>query len=182
MILIMGPAGAGKSVQGQKLVDTLGYTRLSTGAVLREAMQDPQIKERMEHGELLDDEIVEQIVAKALKQAEDPRKVILDGFPRDHHQARWLIGFCAGGDMSIEAVIHLNIDLEVARTRLLGRGRTDDHTEAIDKRFHEYQNTTLPILEYLDKQGVEILEIDGERTIDEVHEEIVEAIKSVHQG
>lgn len=182
MILIMGPAGAGKSVQGEMLVKSMGYHWLSTGMVLREAMNDPQIKERMERGELLDDTTVEAIVADALKTTDDPQKIILDGFPRDHHQARWLVGFCAGGDMQIDCVLHLVVDLEVARKRLQSRGRADDHEEAIDLRFHEYENVTQPILEYLDMQEVEVIDIDANQTIDEVHEQITEAIKNVHQG
>jgi len=176
VILIMGPAGSGKSVQGKMLVDSLGYEWLSTGAVLREAMNDPEIHKLMEHGELLEDSIVEDIVAKALKKSNNPAKVILDGFPRDHHQARWLTGFCAGGDMTIDGIIHIEIDLEVARTRLLGRGRTDDHDEAIQNRFEEYQEVTQPILEYMKKQDVKVFDIDGSRSMEEVHADIVKAL------
>ncbi len=182
MILIMGPSGAGKSVQGKMLVETLGYHWLSVGAALREHMQDPQVKEQINRGELINNKIVEEIVAKTINSYDDPKKVILDGFPRDHDQAQWLVGFCANNEVSIEAVIHLVVDLEVARQRLHERGREDDRDESIDVRFNEYQNVTQPILEYLDNQGIEVLAINGEQTIEEVHQEIVEAVKSVHQG
>jgi adenylate kinase len=182
VILIMGPAGAGKSVQAQMLVDSLGYEWVSTGVVLRQAMQDPEIRQKMEHGELLDDSVVEDIVAKALKQAKDKEKVILDGFPRDHHQARWLTGFCAGGEMTLEAVIHLEISLDVARKRLLGRGRTDDHDDAIKKRFDEYEHITTPILEYMKKQDVAICDVDANQDIAKVHDDIVKVLEDVHQS
>jgi adenylate kinase len=176
VILIMGPAGAGKSVQGQMLVDSLGYEWLSTGAALRQAMQDPDIRQKMEHGELLDDSIVEDIVAKALKKTDNPKKVILDGFPRDHHQARWLVGFCIGSDMTIDGVVHIVVDFDVAHKRLLGRGRTDDHDEAIKRRFDEYQEITKPILEYLEKHHVKVFDIDGGQAIDEVHDDILKVL------
>lgn len=176
MYLIMGPAGAGKSVQGQMLVDSLGLEWVSTGAVLRAAMEDPEIRKKMEHGELLDDSTVEEIVAKALKASDDSTKIILDGFPRDHHQARWLVGFCRGGDMTVEGVIHLTIDETVAKERLMARGRTDDNEEAIARRFHEYQQVTKPILEYYQQQGYEISDINGDQSIDGVHSDIMKAL------
>ncbi len=177
MYLIMGPAGAGKSVQGKKLVETRGFDWISTGVVLRAAMEDPKIRKRMEKGELLDDSIVEEIVATSLKKTEDPSKVILDGFPRDHHQARWLVGFCRGGDMSVGGVIHITIDSEVAKKRLMARGRKDDNEGAINNRFKEYQDITKPILEYYKEQGFKISEIDGDQEVDVVHGEILEALK-----
>lgn len=182
MIIIFGPSGAGKSAQGQLLVDNLNYEWISTGAIMREAMNDPEIRNRMQQGDFVDDSTVQEIVAEAIKEAKDPSIVVLDGFPRNHNQAKWLLNFCEQEGIKIDCILHMVVDFEVTLERLQKRGRTDDVADVIKHRFNEYENVTYPILNYLDERGVEIIQIDASKTIDEVHEQIAETVKDVHQG
>ena len=77
--------------------------------------------------------------------------------------------------MKIDCVLHMDIDFEVSLSRLQKRGRPDDTTEVIERRFKNYETATQPILDYLDERGVEIIKIDANQTIEEVHQQIAQA-------
>lgn len=173
MILIMGQAGAGKSVQGEALVQSHGYTWISTGVLLRAAMQEPEVREKMEQGDLLGDELVEQVVADALTNADDPGKVILDGFPRTLAQAKWLWDYTTAHQLPITGILLLDIDFNTALERLLKRGRTDDKEDVVRHRFDEYQSVTLPMIEFFEQQQIPVHKIDGHGDVDEVHERVL---------
>lgn len=178
MILFMGVAGAGKSAQGRALADELGLPWLSTGEFLRMLISGEPRKE-MVSGKLLDDDEIIRLVQKIFTVVDTEEEFILDGFPRTVGQADWLLGQVKHGQLKITAVIHLDASEEVVRERLLARGRQDDTDEAITGRFADYKQNILPILEQFKAAGVKVCEIDGGKSLNEVHDAILAALESV---
>lgn len=172
MIIFMGVAGAGKSVQGNLLAEKLNYQWLSTGEYLRSNIT-PERKEGMLQGKLLADEEIIDILKDFFDDIEDQNKAILDGFPRTLSQAKWLYEQHQAGKINIADVFYLNASKEVVLERLLGRGRSDDSKEALEKRFQEYEELTLPIIDWMKWRGINVHEINAERSIDEIQKEIV---------
>ena len=177
MIIFMGVAGAGKSLQGRMLADQLGLPWLSTGEFLRMLISGERRKDMLE-GKLLDDTEIIALVQKILAIVDSKQEFVLDGFPRTSEQADWLLTQRRHGQLPITAVINLEASEKVVRERLLGRGRQDDHEDAISERFREYREEIVPILTQFKEAGVPICNINGERPIDKVHEEIRTAIKN----
>jgi len=171
VILLMGIAGSGKGTQGKLLAEKEGYHVISTGELLRSYGSSDQ-HTRMHAGEILDDEEVTALLDKALAELADPDHVILDGYPRRVSQADWLLAQQKLGRFRVDKVLHLVASKQAVKQRLENRGRVDDHSDAIEERFSEYNRETLPILDHLSKAGVSILEIDAERPVEVIHDEI----------
>lgn len=176
MILLFGPVGAGKSVQGEKLADRLGWKWLSTGQMFR-ASEDPEVKRILAAGELIDDETTYGVVQEAFAREGDAKRIILDGFPRTMPQAEWLESADNELGRDVALVLALEVSDEEITTRLAGRGRAEDTPEKIKRRMEIYRAETNPILEYLESQGVVVAHIDGEGTMDEIHERIMNVIR-----
>jgi adenylate kinase len=179
VILLMGIAGSGKGTQGRLLGDAEGYHVISTGEMLRRYGSEEQ-HARMHKGEILGDDEVTAMVNSALGDLEDQNKTILDGYPRTVAQAKWLVADDKADRFSVQYVLHLITSREAAKARIHERARVDDHDAAIEARFSEYEKSTLPLIEYYRSIGIEIIDVDGERSIDEVHQEIL-AINKAHQ-
>lgn len=175
MIIFMGVAGAGKSIQGKMLADQLGYPWLSSGEFLRMLIAGERRKEMLA-GKLLSDQEMIAIMQKVLALIPSDEEFVLDGFPRTVEQTDWLLAQVKAGLLSITAVFQLEASQEVVRARLLERARPDDHHEAIEERFREYEETILPILERLRSAGVQVYSIDGEKGVREVHENIMHVL------
>jgi adenylate kinase len=174
MIIFMGVTGAGKSIQGQLLADKLHIPWMSTGEILRSQLAGKP-DERMMSGKLFGDEEIIQLVDTALNELPN-HDCVLDGFPRTHAQAEWLVGQVKAGRINLEAVIHLKVSAAIMSARLQSRGRPDDTTEAIRQRFTDYHAHTLPLVAELRDAGITVLEIDGEKTIEEVSQTIVKTL------
>lgn len=171
MIIFFGPAGAGKSVQGQILAARHDWRWLSAGQLLRDT-HDKDLIHQMQDGNLIESEKVNAIVEKALKKAKDIDRVILDGYPRQLDQAEWLINSQPTHERSIGAVVVLEVPKSELVKRLHLRGRADDTSEAIEERLRLYRQEIYPILTYLTEQKVTIAHIDGTGTVGEVHDRI----------
>jgi adenylate kinase len=178
MILFMGVAGAGKSVQGRFLSDLLGFPWISTGEILRQHISGEK-RARMLKGELLTDEELYEIVEPALKEFIGKSQVILDGFPRTFAQAEWLESFSEKHDSPISCIIRLEAEEEEVLRRLLDRGRPDDTEEGIRMRFSEYHKSTKPILDFFKDKGVPSPVIDGNGSEDDVRERITKIVKDL---
>lgn len=172
MIIFMGVAGAGKSVQGTLLAEKLGYEWLSTGEYLRANISGER-KQEMLQGKLLDDQEIIGVLEDFFANIKNDNKAILDGFPRTLVQAQWLLEQMQKDKLHISDVIYLNASIEVVKKRLLGRDRADDNEEALEKRFEEYERLTLPIISWLKEQNFRVHEINAERTVEEIQEEII---------
>ncbi len=176
MIILMGIAGAGKGTQAKMLVDKDNYSLVSTGDLLRTYATEDQHR-RMLEGLLLRDDEIFAMIGKALEKVPDLRKCVLDGTPRSIPQADWLLEQVKQGRFEIKAVVHINVGENIVRHRLVGRGRSDDTNAGITKRFEEYRNNTLPILQYLKNHGIKLFDVDGNQEPDVVHQQIVECIE-----
>lgn len=171
MIIIIGVAGAGKSVQGRWVADELGLPWLSTGEFLRMLVTGKRRKEMIE-GKLLGDSEMIELADKIFHMINIKEQFILDGFPRTKKQADWLIAQHDAGLINISKVIHLEASKEEVSKRLLERGRQDDTKEAIEARFKEYSEVTLPIIEEFEQNGVSVAHVDANRSPEEVHDDI----------
>ncbi len=175
MVIFFGPAGAGKSVQGQILAARHDWRWLSAGQLLRDT-HDADLIHSMQGGDLIETNKVNTIVADALKRAKDIDHVILDGFPRELEQAKWLVDAQPEHERSIGLVVVLEVPNSELIKRLKLRGRADDTAEAIEERLRLYRQEIYPILTYLTEQGVTIAHIDGTGTVGEVHDRIEKEI------
>lgn len=177
MIIFFGPAGAGKSVQGQILSARYGWRWLSAGQLLRDT-HDPELLKAMSTGELVSNDVANKVMLDALKRSKDIDHVILDGFPREFSQAEWLIANEPDHERSIAAVVVLEVPQTELVRRLTLRGRADDTAEAIERRLQIFRTQIYPILAYFNDQHITIAHIDGTGTVGQVHDRIVEELKA----
>lgn len=178
MIIFMGVAGAGKSKQGRVLADEKGLPWLSTGEFLRMLISGERRKQMLS-GKLLGDEEIIALVQKIFTMVDTDHEFVLDGFPRSVGQADWLLSQVKYGQLDITAIVHITASEEVVKQRLLNRGRPDDHHEAISERFKEYEETTKPMLKQFKNALVPVFDIDGNRSVKEVHDDILKALSTV---
>lgn len=177
MIVFFGPAGAGKSVQGQMLAARNGWRWLSAGQLLRDTHDIELIKE-MQTGKLVDPIKVSELMGNAIKRSQQISRVILDGFPREMSQAKWLIENKTHHGRDIKLVVVLEVPKSELIKRLEVRGRIDDTPDAIDERLKIYRTEIYPILTYLTEQNINIVHIDGVGTVGQVHDRIMEELEA----
>lgn len=177
MIIFFGPAGAGKSVQGQLLSARHGWRWLSAGQLLRDS-KDSELLSIMSTGKLVPSEITNRVVGDAIARSKDINQLILDGYPREIQQAEWLIDNKTHHGRDIALVIVLEVPKGELLKRLAIRGRVDDVPEVIDERLRIYRKEMYPILTYFTEQGVNIAHIDGVGTVGQVHDRIVDEIEA----
>jgi adenylate kinase len=172
VINILGLAGSGKSTQGQLLAKRLGCPWISMSTLLKE-FGDDKVQKDILAGRIVDDAVTLHILEDYLtSMGADKNEFVIDGWPRALKQAEWLIGKVKAGQLMSTAVIHLKAHQEVARERLVHRGRVDDTDEAIAKRFSDYKEYILPILNYLGGNGLKVVDVDADLSIPEVENEI----------
>ena len=175
MIVLTGPAGAGKSLQGHALADEYGFAYLSTGELFRVLITGRRRHEMLE-GKLLSDDEVIKVVDRALEIIDTSQEFILDGFPRTQAQVDWLLAQHQAGRFDTPVVVSLEIEEGVIHERLKKRARPDDTDEAIARRFAEYQSVTRPILAYMQQKGLVVHEINGAQSAQAVHADIIRVL------
>ncbi len=170
MFIIFGPAGSGKSLQGQRLAEKYGWRWLSVGQLLRD-QQNPNLDKAMKEGDLVDDNFVVNMMHDAMKAAEyAEQNAILDGYPRDVWQAEWIVKH---GDLeNVDGAIILNVPKEELWKRLEARGRADDKKDAIEKRWDIFEQTISAMREIFEKEGLKFEEVDGVGKIEQITERI----------
>ena len=173
-LLFLGAPGAGKGTQAELLSKTNSYMHLSTGGLLRKEieMNSPlgsQVKDIINRGELVSDELVLKIVRQNLDKVN--RGWILDGFPRNLSQANSLNAVLIEINQPLEVVFYLDIPEEVLIRRLLLRGRKDDTEKTIRTRVAIYKKTTEPLIKYY--KDLSLLEyIDADRDLKNISSDI----------
>jgi adenylate kinase len=177
MIVFFGPAGAGKSVQGQMLAARNEWRWLSTGQLLRDT-HDIELIKQMQTGQLVSPDKVNDLMGEALDRSKNVDRVILDGFPRQLSQAEWLVESSKDHGRSIGLVIVLEVPRSELLKRIEVRGRADDTPDAVDERLRIYRSEIYPILTYLTDQGVRIAHIDGTGTVGQVHDRIMAELEA----
>lgn len=173
-IIVMGPVGSGKSTQAQLLAREFGVPLLNTGDLLyfrsmEESGLGREIKEKMEAGEIVNDELVSRLVEEHLQTKAYQAGFVLDGFPRSLNQAKKLAA-------RIERVIYLRVSDKENTKRLLRRGRQDDTSQLIAKRLKIYHHQTKPMLAYYREKGI-LEEVDGERPVEVIFRDILKRLK-----
>jgi adenylate kinase len=185
-LILLGPPGAGKGTQAQRLVQKHGIVQLSTGEMLRAAVaaQTPvglQAKDIMASGALVPDEVVIGIISDRLDQPDAAKGFILDGFPRTVPQAEALDELLKKKHIKLDAVVELRVnesallqrvESRVAEMRARGEDvRIDDTPEVLAKRLASYRSLTEPLIHYYSERR-KLLTVDGMMTIEEVTREI----------
>src|ERR1700743_2449463 len=185
-LILLGPPGAGKGTQAQRLVHKHGIVQLSTGEMLRAAVaaQTPiglQAKDIMASGQLVPDELVIGIISDRLDQPNIKNGFILDGFPRTVPQAEALDELLRHKHLKLDAVVELRVnesallsrvERRVAEMRARGEDvRVDDTPEVLSKRLASYRTLTEPLIHYYSERR-KLLTVDGSLSIEHVTREI----------
>ncbi len=177
MILLFGPTGAGKSMQGQMLAVRQGWKWLSTGEMLRQST-DPAVIATLKAGELVSDKLTYQVFDHAVQEAyrKHYQNIIVDGFPRTKEQAAWLDDHLAHTGDNIDLVVVLEVPEQEIMRRLAKRGRMEDTPETIARRMAIYRQKMYPVLGIFAEAGVKIIHLDGTGTAGEVHDRIYDEV------
>jgi adenylate kinase len=189
-LLIMGPPGAGKGTQAAQVAQRYGIPAVSTGDIFR-AMKTAdtplaqQVREIMESGGYVSDEITNEIVLTRLAEVDCVRGFLLDGYPRTPAQVATLDAFLADRGEALDAVICLVADADEVVARLLKRaetdGRADDREETIRVRQQVYADQTAPLLELFRRREL-LVEVDGLGPVAEVSERVFAALDAKTGG
>ena len=176
MIILFGLAGSGKGTQGKALSELFGWRWLSVGEAIR---QTGGYEEIINQGKLIPDEDVIRIMDRQIKKAEDEGfDVILDGYPRDIHQAEYLMSTMPD---EIDGAIILEVPKEELYQRLALRGRDDDQEkESIDRRFEVFEQNIGSIIPLLEAHDIPVERVDGVGDIGEVTDRLVEIVKELN--
>ncbi len=186
-IILFGPPGAGKGTQSEKIIAKYKLQHLSTGDILRAAIQNKtsvglEAKKFIDNGELVPDEVVINLISIELDNHKGVNGFIFDGFPRTTIQAQKLDEMLMSKGLSISVMMALEVDHQELVKRLLNRGqisgRTDDsNQEVIENRINIYNQYTKIVAEYYKNQN-KFRAINGMGTIDEIFERICNTIDS----
>jgi adenylate kinase len=211
-ILLMGPPGAGKGTQAERLISEYGIPQISTGDMFRAAVKagtalGKEAKSYMDKGALVPDSVTVGIVKERLAEADCQKGWILDGFPRTAAQAAALDAILHDMGISLTSVLNITANKDDLVKRICGRfvcrscgasfhkefrppkkagvcdvcggelyQRDDDKEETVNQRLSVYESSTKPLIDYYEASGV-LANIDGDKSMDEVHDQIVSALE-----
>lgn len=192
-LILLGPPGAGKGTQAKILVERHGIRQLSTGDMLRAAVKAEtpiglKAKDIMARGDLVPDEVVNQIVSERIEEPDCKNGFILDGFPRTVAQAEALDGILADHGIALDAVIELKVDDDALAARVENRAaesggavREDDTVEALRHRLNVYHTQTAPLIAFYAERG-KLATVDGMQDIESVSASIARALDESGKG
>tara|TARA_Y100000817_G_scaffold223808_1_gene176854 strand:- start:963 stop:1544 length:582 start_codon:yes stop_codon:yes gene_type:complete len=185
VLIFLGPPGSGKGTQAQILTDNLNLNHLSVGDLLREnILNNTELgklaSNYVKSGELVPDELIIDLMDSYItniKNKTDNSGIILDGFPRTINQAIALENKIKQLNVSIKAVINLDIPDQKILNRLAARGREDDKPELIKNRLKVYRNQTEPLLEFYSERSL-LETINGDQSETDVSSAIINVLKA----
>lgn len=181
-IIFLGPPGAGKGTQASLLAQSQGIPHISTGDILRQAIQDQtelgqKAQGYMDRGELVPDDLILDLIRDRLAHTDTENGWILDGFPRNVSQAEFLDQLLAELNQECDYAINLEVPDEVIIERLLSRGRKDDNKDTIIRRLEVYREQTAPVINYYQSKG-EFNSVNGNQTLEQVSQSLQQIIKA----
>lgn len=195
-LIVFGPPGAGKGTQAQRLAERHSIPQLSTGDMLRAAVTEGtetgrRVDAIMDRGELVPDDVVNQMVSDRIDQEDWRKGFILEGFPRTVAQAESLTAMLEQRGVRLDAVIELKVDetslVERMEKRVAdtlaagGTARSDDNRDTFVRRLDAYRNKTEPLLDYYRRRR-ELITVDGMQGIDDVAREIEDVLTRRSSG
>jgi len=185
-IALFGPPGAGKGTQSEFLIKKYNLFYISTGDLLRKGIAGKtrlglEAQNIIATGGLVSDEIIVQIIEKTITDNPGSNGFLFDGFPRTYIQAYILEGLMLKLHTALNCLISLNVPEEESVRRLMSRGltsgRSDDNESVIRNRLREYNQKTLPVLQFYRDKGIYV-ELDGTASIEAVRERITEIVRN----
>jgi adenylate kinase len=183
-LLMLGAPGSGKGTQGTRLAERYGARHVSTGDLLRGQVAagsdlGRQAQPYMDRGDLVPDELILGMVLERVLGGTAPESYVLDGFPRTVAQAKAAYEHAKDADRTLDAVVCLDIPHDELLARLEDRGRSsgrsDDNAATVLHRIEEYEQKTLPLLDYYAGRGI-LVRVDAVGEVDAVTERIVQAL------
>jgi adenylate kinase len=177
-IVLLGPPGAGKGTQAEKLAEKLGIPQISTGELFRQNIGDGtklglEAKRYLDAGDLVPAELTNQLVDDRLDHADAANGFILDGYPRSVAQAKALHEMLERRGTDIDAVVEFRVSEDELFERLKARGRADDTEDVIRNRMKVYRDETAPLLAYYSGQ---LKTVDAVGSVDEVFARALHAL------
>ena len=178
-LLFLGPPGAGKGTQAERVAQRLGIPHISTGEMFRQHVSSGtdlgrKVKALMEAGEYVPDEVTGQMLAERLTDSDCAHGFILDGFPRTLPQAELLDRLLE--EDPLDRVVSLEVDSQALLERMTARGRADDAPETIRRRLEVYETQTAPLLELYGRRGI-VQTVEGSGRISDISERIIQALQ-----
>ncbi len=189
-IVLLGAPGSGKGTQAALLEQHLGLPHISTGVLLRTAVQEQtelglQAAAIMDRGELVPDDVMLELIEQRLGRPDVDRGFLLDGYPRNLAQAESLDALLERLDQPVEEVIQIDIDPEQVIARIAKRAeqedRSDDTEEVVRNRMRVYQEQTAPVAGYYAERGL-LTRVLGDGSIEEVQQLILSVLDQGESG
>jgi adenylate kinase len=178
-VVLLGPPGAGKGTQAQKLSEKLGIPQISTGDLFRKNISEGtplgiEAKRYLDAGDLVPSELTNKLVEDRIEQPDAVDGFILDGYPRSVEQARAFDEMLKNHNTKLDAVLEFAVSEQELLERLKSRGRADDTEEVIHNRMQVYRDETEPLLEYYSHNNLQKVNAVG--TVDEVFARALRAL------
>ena len=178
-LVLLGPPGAGKGTQAEKLSEKLGVPQISTGDLFRKNISEGtplgvEAKRYLDAGDLVPAELTNKLVEDRIEQPDAADGFILDGYPRSVEQAKALDEMLKNHDTKLDAVLEFAVSEQELLERLKARGRADDTEEVIHNRMQVYRDETEPLLEYYSHNNLQ--SVDAVGGLDEVFARALRAL------